>query len=308
MKLPLRSLFFASGACLLGGAVALAQAPDPSKVTLRATPVVGDLSVIDAANGFMGGNVAVSSGSDGVFLVDDGLQPFTPKLKAKIATLSKKPIRFIINTHWHFDHVGGNTALGAGAVIVAHDSVRKRMSVDQTMVFGTNKIELPATKPPGLPLVTFAEDVTLHLNGDDVHVFHVDPAHTDGDVLVHFTKANVIHAGDTFINQGFPIVDVKSGGKYQGLIDAADKILALANDTTKIIPGHGPVGNKSDVATYKSLIITMRDKVKAAAAGGKTLEEVKAAKPLAEYDARFAQGPVKSDMVVEMIYRSSPMK
>jgi cyclase len=193
---------------------------------------------------------------------------------------------------------------GGGSVLVAHDNVRKRMSVDQVMGMGDQKMKVPASAAGALPLITFGEDVTFHLNGDDVHVFHVAPAHTDGDVVVHFTRANVIHAGDVFINQGFPIVDASNGGRYQGLIAAADKLLALANDTTKIIPGHGPVGTRADVVAWKELLIQLRDKVARAGAGGKTLEQVKAARPLAEYDAKLGQGPIKSDMVVEMIQTS----
>jgi cyclase len=299
-----RTLLLTSGVLLLGSA-ALAQFGDLSKVTLKSTPVVDTISVIEGANGFSGGNVAVSTGSDGVLLVDDGLGQLSAKMKAKVATISKKPVRLLINTHWHFDHTGGNPTFGgAGTMIVAHDNTRKRLSEDQTIKMGAQTMKVPATPPAGLPVVTFAEDLTLHFNGDDVHVFHVAPAHTDGDVIVHFKKANVIHAGDTFINQGYPITDLSSGGAYAGLIEAADKLLALANDTTKIIPGHGPVGGKADVATWKSLLLTMRDKVAKAAARGKSVDDVIAAKPLAEYDAKFGQGPMKTDVVVGMIYQS----
>jgi len=302
-----RILFLSLGAgSLLAASVALGQMGDVSKVTLKAAPVVGTISVIDGANGFSGGNVAVSVGDDGAFLIDDALFGMGAKLKAQVGKLTKKPVRFVLNTHWHGDHTGNNQVLGAaGAVLVAHDNVRKRMSVEQVMVFAGQKRTIPASPPVALPVLTFADDVTLHLNGDDVHAMHVAPAHTDGDVIVHFTKANVIHAGDVFINHGYPIVDLSSGGRYEGLIQAADKLLALANDSTKIIPGHGPVGGKADVAAWKALLIELRDKVLKAAAGGKTLEQVQAAKPLAEYDAKFPQGFVKSDVVTEMIYRSA---
>jgi len=177
---------------LLAGGGARAQMGDPAKVALKTTPVAGGVSVIEGANGFAGGNVAVSVGNDGVFIVDDELTPMSVKLKAAIAALSKKPLRFVINTHWHADHTGGNPAMGsAGAVIVAHDNVRKRLAVDQTVSFGGQVRTIAATPPEGLPVVTFAEDVTLHLNGDDVHVIHVPPAHTDGDSIVHFATSRL---------------------------------------------------------------------------------------------------------------------
>jgi cyclase len=290
---------------LVLASAALAQFGDPSKVTFKSTAVVGDISVIEGVNGFSGGNVAVSTGSDGVLLIDDAIAPLTAKLKAKLATISKKPVRLLINTHWHADHTGGNAVLGgAGTVIVAHDNARKKLIADQTIQMGSQTMKVPATAPAGLPVLTFADDVTLHFNGDDVHVFHVPPAHTDGDVIVHFTRANVIHTGDTFVNMGYPIADVSSGGKWSGLIAAADKILAMANDTTRIIPGHGPVGTRADVTAYRQLLIALRDKVNKAAEGGKSVEQVLAAKPLAEYDAKYGQGPMKGDMVVEMIMKS----
>jgi cyclase len=298
-----------SACAALVGSAAIAQMGDVSKVTLKSTPVVGTISVIEGVNGFAGGNIGVSIGDDGAVLIDDGLAGLGPKLKAKVALLTRKPIRFVINTHWHFDHTGGNMVFGgAGSVLVAHDNVRKRMSVDQVLAMGDHQMKIPASPPAALPLLTFGEDVTFHLNGDDVHVFHVAPAHTDGDVVVHFTRANVIHAGDVFINQGYPIVDGSNGGRYEGLIAAADKILSLANDTTRIIPGHGPVGGKAEVAAWKDLLVSLRDKVARAGAGGKTLDQVKAAKPLAEYDAKLGQGPIKTDMVVEMIYPSLSRK
>jgi cyclase len=305
MKARTVLLVGAVGAVGVVASGAIAQMGDVSKVTLKSSPVVGAISVIEGVNGFSGGNVGVSVGDDGAVLIDDGLPGLGPKLKAKVALLTKKPIRFVINTHWHFDHTGNNGVFaGGGSVLVAHDNVRKRMSVDQVIGMGGQNMRIPASPAGALPLITFGEDVTFHLNGDDVHVFHVAPAHTDGDVVVHFTRANVIHAGDVFINQGFPIVDASNGGRYQGLIAAADKLLALANDTTKIIPGHGPVGTRADVVAWKELLIQLRDKVARAGAGGKTLEQVKAARPLAEYDAKLGQGPIKSDMVVEMIQTS----
>jgi cyclase len=293
-----------SSAVVMGPA--RAQFGDPSKVELKSSPVAGVISVIEGANGFAGGNVAASVGDDGVLLVDDELQPLSAKLKAKVAALSTKPIRFVINTHWHFDHVGGNAALGGGgAVIVAHDNVRKRVSVDAVLEALGNKMNIPALPPAGLPVVTFAEDVTLHFNGDDIHVFHVAPAHTDSDAVVHFKKANVIHTGDVFISAGYPLVDASSGGRYEGFIEAAARILALADDHTRIVPGHGPVVGKAELEAWHAMLVAVHDKVAKLMKAKKTLDQIKAAKPSAEYDAQFGKGFMKPDMLVEVIYKTA---
>jgi cyclase len=285
---------------------ARAQFGDPTKVTLKTTPVAAGLSMIEGANGFAGGNVAVSVGDDGVFIVDDEIEPMTAKLKAALGALSKKPVRFVVNTHWHMDHTGNNPALAAaGAVIIAQENVRKRLSVDAVLHLGTQEMKIKAQPPAALPVVTFADDVTLHVNGDDVHVIHVAPAHTDGDAIVHFTKANVIHTGDT-VTSGYPIVDVDSGGQFEGFIAAADKILSLANDQTKIIPGHGPLMTKADLTAYRQMLIDVRDKVGKLIAGKKSTDEIKAAKPLADLDAKWGQGFVKADFVIDAVVKTHP--
>jgi cyclase len=302
----LLALTVTAGASLLGRS-AHAQFGDPTKVTVKITPVAGGVSLIDGANGFAGGNVGVSVGADGIFIIDDELQPLTPKLKAALATLSKKPVRFVVNTHWHADHTGGNAAFGAGgAVIIAHDNVRKRLSVDQVMEFLGNKMTFPASPPEALPALTFADDVTLHVNGDEVHVMHVAPAHTDGDSIVHFKKANVIHMGDTFMSASYPLVDVASGGQFQGFIAAADRALAVADDATKIIPGHGALSTRADLVAWRAMLVTIRDQIAKLAAANKTLDQIKAAKPTAEFDARWGQGMIKPDVLVELVYKTLP--
>ena len=290
----------------LTAASARAQMGDPTKVTLKTTPVAGGISMIEGANGFAGGNVAASVGADGLFIVDDEIEPMTAKLKAALGALSKKPVRFVINTHWHMDHTGGNPAMAAaGAVIVAQENVRKRLSVDNVLHMGGHEMAIKAQPPAALPVVTFTDDVTLHLNGDDVHVIHVAPAHTDGDSIVHFKTANVIHTGDT-VTGGYPIVDVDSGGQFEGFIAAADRILALCDDNTKIIPGHGPLMTKADLVAYRQMLIDVRDRTGKLLSAKKTLDEIKAAKPLADLDAKWGQGFVKADFVIEAVVKTHP--
>jgi glyoxylase-like metal-dependent hydrolase (beta-lactamase superfamily II) len=297
---------FVAAALGLAPRLGQAQMPDTSKVTLKTTPVGTGLTMIEGVNGFAGGNVLASVGDDGLFIVDDALQPMNAKLKAALAGLSKKPVRFVVNTHWHPDHTGGNLTMGSGgAVIVAQDNVLKRLGVEQVRNFMGRQMVTPATPPAGLPVVTFTDDVTLHLNGDEVHVVHVAPAHTDGDAIVHFKKTNAIHTGDV-VGAGYPIVDVESGGTFEGFIAAADKILALADDATKIVPGHGPIMTKADVAAWRQMLVDVRDRVAKLDGAKKTLDEIKAAKPLADLDARWGQGMVKADFLVEMVVKTKP--
>jgi glyoxylase-like metal-dependent hydrolase (beta-lactamase superfamily II) len=297
------SLALAAGLSLVSFS-ARAQFGDPLKVNVKVTPVAGGVSMIEGANGFAGGNVSVSVGDDGLFVIDDELAPLTPKLKAALATLSKKPVRFVVNTHWHGDHTGGNPGLAAaGAVIVAQENVRSRLSVDQVREFHGQKMTTAALPPAALPVVTFVEDVTLHLNGDEVHVIHVPPAHTDGDSIVQFKKANVIATGDVVVGY-YPLVDTESGGTFAGFITAADKVLSLADDNTKIVPGHGPVMSKADVAAYREMLVQVRDRIGKLVATKKTVEEAKAAKPLADLDSRWGQGFVQADFVIEGLYKN----
>jgi cyclase len=293
-----------------------AQDNDPSKVKLVVHSVAGSVSMIEGVDGFAGGNVGVSVGADGVFIIDDELVQMSPKLQATLAKISKQPVRFVINTHWHGDHTGGNAALGqAGAIILAHDNVLQRLSAAEllekskqagapTAAAATPPTATPTRPGAGLPVVTFAQDVTLHLNGDSVHVFHVPPAHTDGDVLVHFTKANVIHTGDLFLSSGYPFVDLDSGGNFEGFIGAADAILAVANNETRIIPGHGKVSGRAEVQAWRSMLDQIRQRVKKLMAQGKTLEQAVAAKPTADLDAKVGGNFITPDAIVGAAYKS----
>jgi cyclase len=220
-----------------------------------------------------GGNIGLAVGDDAVFVVDDQYAPLTRKILAAIATITPKPVRFVVNTHWHMDHVGGNETLGQeGALIYAHENVRRRMSVEGFIEALNARVA--ASPKVALPVITFTDAVTFHINGDSVRVLHVPPAHTDGDAIIHFTRANVIHMGDTFHNAGLPFVDLSSGGSIQGFITAADKVLALANAETKIIPGHGPLADRARLKMYRDMIAALRDRVRTLISTGKTVEQI----------------------------------
>ena len=250
----------------------------------------------------LGGNIGVSSGPDGVILVDDQYAPLTEKIRAALAGLNPGPIRFILNTHWHFDHTGGNENFGkAGVVIVAHENVRRRMSVEQFVT--TFPQAVPASPSGALPVVTFTDAVTFYYNGDSIAAIHVPPAHTDGDVIVWFKHANVIHMGDTFFNGRYPLVDLASGGSSEGFITAADRVLALSDANTKIIPGHGPLGDRVALQAFRTMMATVRDRIKQAIAAGRTLDQVKSAKPTADFDAVWGNGRITPTLFVEVLYQ-----
>jgi len=289
-------MLFAAGLAL--AAPAAAQGPDFEKVQIKTEKVAEGIWVLAGA----GGNIAVSAGADGVFLVDDEWAPMTPKVKAAVAALSDRPLRFILNTHWHPDHTGGNKDLGeAGTLIVAHDNVRLRMSTDQFIE--AMGMKFPPSPARALPVVTFNDAVTLHLNGDDVEAFHVPPAHTDGDAIVHFRRAGVVHMGDLFFNGMYPFVDLSSGGSFEGYIAAADRALALG-EGTRIIPGHGPVGTRADLRAYRDMLVTVRDRVKPLVQAGKTPAEVVAARPLADLDAKWGNGFMKPEQFLSIVVQS----
>jgi glyoxylase-like metal-dependent hydrolase (beta-lactamase superfamily II) len=287
-----------AAAWLLGAGAAAAQLPPPD-TSLRVEPLAEGLYVLFGS----GGNMALSVGPDATFLVDDQFAPMTPSIQKAVADLAAPPVRFVLNTHWHGDHTGGNENLGkAGAVIVAHDNVRGRMSVPQMIEFFQRAV--PASPPEALPVVTFNDEASFHLNGDEIRAIHVPHAHTDGDVLVHFRRANVIHAGDTFFNGSYPFIDVDSGGSVAGLIACVDRLLALADAATKIVPGHGPVSGRAELEAYRAMLVATTGRIAELVAEGLDAEAIVAAKPTEAYDAAWTGSFINGERYTRMVVRA----
>ena len=294
---PLRRAVLALAAGLLASAPVQAQEDRFAAIEIKTQKVAEGIYMLTGE----GGNIGVSVGADGVFMIDDQFAPLSEKIKAAVAALSDQPIRFLINTHWHYDHTGGNELLaGEGVIIVAHHNVRKRMSVDtEIAAFGS---VVPASPKAALPVLTFNDNLTLHLNGDEARVIHYKNSHTDGDSLIHFVNANVIHTGDLWFNGLYPFMDISSGGSVSGAIKTIKAILALADDDTRIIPGHGPLGDKQAMRDYLVMLETVSGRMAKLIAAGKSIDEIIALKPNADYDETWGRDFLKPDMFLRILY------
>lgn len=251
-----------------------------------------------------GGNIGLSVGEDGVFIIDDQFAPLTEKILAAIAEITSEPVRFVFNTHWHGDHTGGNENLGrTGALIVAHENVRYRLSMDQVLErIGRPLAESPAVPEEAWPVVTFTEEMTFHLNGDDLHALHVENAHTDGDAIMHFRRANVVHMGDTFFRDRFPFIDTATGGSIDGMIAASGIGLALMDAETQVIPGHGALSTREDLRRYRDALKTMRDAVAELIEQGRSLEQIVAARPIRAQAGAWGQNEAAEASFVATIH------
>ena len=250
-----------------------------------------------------GGNVGISTGEDGLYIIDDQVRPVTTELLQAIRKISNKPISFVINTHYHADHTGGNETIGgAGAVIIAHDNIRKRMTTEQVSIF------MSSTTPPyakdALPVVTFNDRLSLHLNGETATAYYVANGHTDGDSIIHFPVSNVIHMGDMYFNGMYPYVDLDAGGSVQGMIKAADLALSMADGSTRIIPGHGPLAMTEDLKSYRDFLIKASTNVQELIDQDMGLQQLIAAKPTEEWDEALGKVWIKPAQFVTFIYNS----
>ncbi len=284
---------------LLASSAQAQNLPDMSRVTVKVVPVAAGVYMLEG----MGGNIGLSVGKDDAFIIDDQYAPLSEKIKAAVATVTPKPVRFVINTHWHFDHVGGNEAMaGSGAIIFAHENTRRRMSTDQFIAAFNMKV--PASPTAALPVITFSDTITFYTNDDTVRTFHVANAHTDGDAIIFFRKANVVHMGDTFFNGRYPLIDVSTGGSLIGMIRAAEQALAMTNAETRFIPGHGPLATRADLVRYRDMLVATRERVGKMIARHRTLKQVLDAKPLADLDAQWGSGNIKADQFLTIVYGS----
>ncbi|PYT70319.1 MAG: MBL fold metallo-hydrolase [Acidobacteria bacterium] len=285
------------------GRPASAQDQDFSKVQIKVTKVSGNIYMLEGA----GGNIAASVGEDGIVIVDDQFAPLADKIQAALKDLgvTNKPVRFVINTHYHGDHTGGNEPFNnAGSTIIAHDNVRKRLETGGTAGNGASvKIENKPAAKAALPVITFEHDVTVHLNGEDIRAMHFPSGHTDGDSIIFFPKNNVVHMGDDFVRYGFPFVDVASGGSVQGIIDAMEKTAAQLPADVKVIPGHGALSNLDDVRAYTKMLKETSAVVQKELGERKTLDQMKQARILAPWE-KFSGSFINTDAFIETLYNS----
>ena len=283
----------------MGQTGAYSATQDFANVQIQTEKVTDNIFMLIGA----GGNLGVSAGKDCVFMIDTSYAPLTNKIKAAIATVSGKSIQYVVNTHWHQDHVGGNEDfVKAGAVVLAHENVRKRLGTEQFIKL-LNKT-IPPLPESALPVITFSQDVTFHLNGNEIFIFHIERAHTDGDAIVHFKKSNVIHMGDIYFNGMYPFIDLSAGGSISGMISAVEQVLLLCDRNTKVIPGHGHLSDKAELEEYLKMLVTVRDRITREIKAGKPLDAVIASQPTRDLDPEWGRGFMKPELFVKIVYDS----
>lgn len=271
---------------------------DFSKVEIKISKVRGNVYLLRGA----GGNIGFSAGPDGIVLVDDQFAPLADRIKATLKAITDKPLRFVINTHYHFDHIDGNADFQKDAPVIAHDNVRKRLESGGTPGnFGSVRQELKPAAREALPILTFSQDVTIHLNGEDIHVLHYPSGHTDGDSMIYFPESNVVHMGDDFVTYGFPFIDLAGGGSVNGMIVAAEYVIANLPSDVKVIPGHGTISTLDDVARFVTMLKETRGVVERAIKAGKMLDQIKQEKILEAWK-EWSGDFISSDAFIETLY------
>jgi glyoxylase-like metal-dependent hydrolase (beta-lactamase superfamily II) len=264
---------------------------------IQSQPLTDSLTMLSGP----GGNVVVLNGADGKLMGDTFVQPAWPGLKSALDTIGKAPLKTVVDTHWHFDHSDNNANVrAAGATLIAHANTKKRMS--ETHTLAVLNLTFPPSPANALPQQTFQQRHKITMNGETVSLVHVPPAHTDSDIYLHFEKANVIQSGDVFFNGMFPYIDDGTGGSVSGMIGATTKLLAVADNNTKIVPGHGPLGNKADLMKFRDMLTTVRDRLQKMKSAGKTMDEAVAAKPLDDLDPVWGNGLFKGAAFIQIAY------
>ena len=274
-------------------------AQDFDAVEIETIKVAGGVYMLKGS----GGNIGVMVGDDGVIMVDNQYAPLAPKIKAAISQISEGPIKYVVNTHWHFDHAGGNEVFGGdGSIIIAHNNVRTRLSSDQFM--DHHQREVPASPEVAWPIVTFSENLTYYFNDEEIVIHHSPPAHTDGDAVVYFKKANVIHMGDTYVGYGYPFIDISAGGSVIGMIANLNKVIGMINKDTKVIPGHGELASRSDMIAFRDTLKDIVDRVRTGIQKGRSLDEIQSSGITGKYDKEWDQGFIKSTDFIVFVYES----
>jgi glyoxylase-like metal-dependent hydrolase (beta-lactamase superfamily II) len=282
-------------------AVSASAQTDFSKVEMKATKVAGNVWMLEGA----GGNIGVSVGDDGLLIVDDQFAPLADKIRAALKGIADKKLHFILNTHWHGDHTGGNVAFGPEATIIAHDNVRKRLATEQkSTVFNSTT---PPSPKEALPVITFDQTLTVHFNGEEIRAIHYPKGHTDGDSVIFFSASNVVHLGDDFFAGRFPFVDLESGGSVEGLVKNIGELITKIPADAKLIPGHGPISTLDDLKSYHRMLQQTTEIVRGKISAGKTLDQIKTEGLPAEW-APWGTGFIKTDRWVETIYKSLTAK
>ncbi len=278
---------------LLLPAFALAQQIDPAKVEIKVEKVQGSVYMLVGA----GGNIGVSVGEDGIVIVDDQFAPLAPKIQAALKAIADKPVRFVINTHWHFDHVGANGYFQKQGPVIAHENVRKRMA-EGAEVTG---MKIPPAPKGDLPIITFNDRASVHLNGEEIRALHFPSGHTDGDAIIFFTRSNVVHMGDDFVTYGFPFVDLASGGSAQGMLAAVRKVIATVPPDAKVIPGHGKLSTVADLKPFAAMLEETLARVRKGVEAGKTADQLKQEKVLAGYES-WSGTFISTDKFIDTLY------
>ena len=291
-----RTIVAASVVLFLCG-TAQAEEKDYSQVEVTAAKVAGSVYMLQGD----GGNIGVSVGEDGIVIVDDQYAPLAGKIKAALKGISDKPVRMVINTHHHMDHTGGNEIFQAGAPVIAHDNVRKRLEAGGPLGNGVMKMSMPPSTKGALPIITFDRSLTVHLNGEDIRALHYPQGHTDGDAIIFFTKSNVVHMGDDFVTYGFPFIDLAGGGSIDGMILAVDNVIATLPADTKVIPGHGPVSTIEDMKKYLDMLRGTRSAVAKSINRGATLDQMKTQKLLDHWKS-YSSSIMSTEGFIEALY------